>query len=422
MKSSEFANHPIWVDLKEIQSLIRKVDELGDASVSSRIDGIRELVSETQSFRESADPRLFSTNMVASVHSTWASIRDSLTQYLTDPAEYTNHLEAAISMLEIVLDQLAAWPRPQGSPQARAQFTRAMDGFRDQLDESRRVFETRLDNVLEESKQRESKLVDQIQELGLSLEAMSRSVSALDSRITKDETRLDAALTSSNEAFINSQTSREMAFLDWLKAQETEFSELAQPHLDSIHAAKKSAAKLLNEIESLRTNTVDVANLATGDILADKSAVSAKVERQASFWAYAIGGVAAIVSILIIVLAFGDITSDGLDWPHVVLKLSLTAIAGGMATVAFRFAGQATKRATSFKRQELELRALQPFLKGVLGADKAKTAFLDRAFGHAWTDGTAPTTDSDLNEVLMKIVTAAIQNLGKSSGGTPPPA
>lgn len=420
MKSTEFANHPIWADLKALQGLLRKVDEQTDPSVSSRLDGIRELLAETQSFQEAADSRLFSANMIVNVHNCWVSIQNQLTQYISNPAANESYLHAAIGQLDTLLDQLATWPRPQGNPQARAQVTRAMNGFREQLDESRKIFKARLDEVLEESAEREAKLVEQIDGLRETLTATSQSVDALDTKITKDEARLDTALTTSNEAFNASQTVREKSFQEWLKAQEADFSELAQPHLDSILEAEQDAVKRLAEITALRTSTVEMANLAAGDILADQYADSAKVERRAAYWAYGIGGLAAIGSILIILFAFGWFRSEALDWPQVVLKLSLTAVAGGIATVAFRFAGQATKRTTSFKRQELELRALQPFLKGVDGADKAKTAFLDRAFGHAWADGSIPAADTETNELLMKIVTAAIQNLGKPANSTPP--
>ena len=422
MKHAEFTKHPIWAELKTIKSLLHEIDKLADATASNRIDNVRELLSETDAFRESADSRLFSANMIAKVQTSWMTVRDNLTQYQANPSSYGNYLDAAIAELDNVLDQLSTWPRPQGNPQARAQVTRAMNGFREQLDESRNTYKARFDTALEESAKREAELLEQVDELRKVLSATGQSVDALDAKITKDETRLDTALTTSNEAFNSSQTDREKSFKEWLKAQESDFSKLAQPHLDSIVQARELATVRLSEIEALRTSTVEMANLAAGDILADQYAESAKIERGAAYWAYGIGGLAAVGSIVIILFAFGWFRSDGLDWPQVVLKLSLTAVAGGIATVAFRFAGQATKRTTSFKRQELELRALQPFLKDVKGADRAKTAFLDRAFGHAWEDGSNPTKDTDTNDALIKIVVAAIQNLGKTSGGISPTA
>ena len=65
MKHAEFTKHPIWADLKTIKNLLHEIDKLADATVSSRLDNVCEILSETDTFRESVNSRLFSANMVA---------------------------------------------------------------------------------------------------------------------------------------------------------------------------------------------------------------------------------------------------------------------------------------------------------------------------------------------------------------------
>ena len=413
MKENEFRRQSLWSDLEETSHVLESIDALGDTAVSARLDEVRELLAFTKSFKESDDFMLFSPTMVSQPHADWVTIRDQLTTYKSSPVSYSNYLDSAVVHLNQTRDHLALWPRAQGSPAARAALTRGINSYRDALAASREALKTKLEDIVAAAEVRESNLKKEIELLETQLALASASVEKLDARITKDEIRLDTALTTNNETFITGQSTREKSFKEWLSEQETDFGDLAKPHVDSVIRAATVAAEHLAVVTKLRTSTVDMSNLAAGDILADQYAAYAQSERKSSYIAYAFGALAALGSIAIILIAFGWIAS-GIDWPTVVLKLGLTAAAGGVAAVAFRFGGQAVRRATSFKREELELRALQPFLEDVEGADEAKTAFLERAFGHAWAETATGKSEPEMNDALLKLLTLTVQNFSKA--------
>jgi len=412
MHTEKFDAHPIWSLLDSLLELLTHIDAQGDAEVSRRLDEVRELATYTKSFASSEERHLFSSSMLNDGVSAWQTVSNHLEYFESNPAGYATYLDVAVEQLDSARDVLSRWPLPKGNPATRAALTRALNEYRAAIDSSRAALADGLIAQADEANARERDLAAQIHELQNQIQQKTRALDKLESRIIKDEARLDAALTSNNEAFNTGQSAKEQAFKDWLRNQEHQFADLAQPHLQNITEAASTAEEALVEVKSLRKSTVDMSQLAAGDILADQYASYAQSERVTSYWAYGIGIFAAIGSIAIILFAFGWVRGVT-EWETVVLKLALTAAAGSIAAVAFRFGGQATRRATSFKRQELELRALQPFLKDVEGADSAKTSFLERAFGHAWTESTGGKSEPEMNDALLKLLTTAMQEVGK---------
>ena len=406
MHTENFDAHPVWSLLNSLFELLARIDTKGDAAVSRRLDEVRELAAYTKSFATSEERQLFSASMLDDAANAWQTVSSHLEYFESNPAGYANYLDVAVGQLDTVRNALSRWPLPKGNPASRAALTRAMNDYRAAIDSSRAALVKTLATQADEANARERNLASQINELQNQVQQITRALDNLESRIIKDEARLDTALTANNEAFNTGQSAKEQAFKDWLRTQEVQFAELAQPHLQNITEAASTAKEALVEVKGLRKSTVDMSQLAAGDILADQYASYAQSERVTSYWAYGIGIFAAIGSIAIILFAFGWVRGVT-EWETVVLKLALTAAAGSIAAVAFRFGGQATRRATSFKRQELELRALQPFLKDVEGADRAKTSFLERAFGHAWTESTGGKSEPEMNDALLKLLTAA---------------
>lgn len=410
MNESQFKSHALWSELQTVATVLEEIDKTGDAEATRTIDEFRELLAITASIEE-GEWTLITETMLTQIQTSWNQVSANLATYPT--TLQLAYLSQALPYADTLRSQLAAMPRSVAHGTAQANVTKAFNRYRDDLDKSRERILERLDEALAQAGARESALKAEAATLAAELTATQASVVALEERIAQGETRLDAALTANNETFNAGQTTRDGEFKTWLDEREKGFAKLAAPHLTAITAADADAREHLSVISGLRTSTVEMSHLAAGDILADQYGEYAKSERRASYIAYAIGVLAALGSILIILLAFGTIDSE-LAWQNVTLKLALTAAAGGLAAVAFRFGGQAVRRATSFKRQELELRALQPFLKDVDGADLAKTTFLERAFGRAWEDPGASKGDADVNESLVKLVATLVQAIPKS--------
>ena len=411
MLEAEFVNHSLWQRLKRSQEQMDAIDATGNIEMIRAIDPFRELLARSETLRD-GEWGMFSESMLSQIGQSWEQIDSYISAY--QQTEQLVYLQSAQAQGDALRGQLATTPFPIAHGQAQAKLNRAVNRYREKLDQSRAQIMERLNSALSEASKREVEIEERFERLRGELSTANDSLVAMEERIAQNEIRMDLSLNKQNETFIAGQSTREKEFREWLSNQEKSFEKLAQPHLEAIEAADEVAREDLAVIAALRTSTVDMANIAAGDILADKYGEYAKSERFASYIAYGIGAAAALGSIFIILFAFGFIQSE-LDWQRVALKFGLTAAAGGVAAVAFRFGGQAVRRSTSFKRQELELRALQPFLKDVDGADLAKTAFLERAFGRAWEDPGARNSDNDVNESVIKLVASVVQNLPKST-------
>lgn len=410
MLESEFNSHAVWSELETAREIFAQIDQGKSLDTMRAIDPIRALLAVT-SGRDNVDPNLVSDAMMSGLNQSWNQINQYLSVYSTNAS--AQYLANANVQADVLRGQLSTFPMKLAGGNAQANLTRAFNQYRSELDKSRDRLNDRLQQAVDAAASREADLSASIDHLQANIATSVQQVAMLEERIAQGEIRMDTSLTKNNETFISGQTTRDKDFKLWLADQEKNFEKLAAPHLTSIEDADADALRSLEVIASLRTSTVEMSSLAAGDILADKYGEYARSERIASYVAYGVGVVAALGSIAVILFAFGTL-QNSLDWQRVALKFGLAAAAGGIGAVAFRFGGQAVRRATSFKRQELELRALQPFLKDVVGADVAKTAFLERAFGRAWEESASRRSETEVNDSMVKLMTSIVQNLPRS--------
>lgn len=412
MQQTQFDAHPVWESIAGAAATIDEIDKTKDLEAIRTIDDLRELLAvsrETQSWSAA----LTTETMLSRLQSAWTQIQSNLANYQANPQP--QYLVNAVAQGDATREALSALPRPIAHGTAQASVTRSLNAYRTELDKSRDELEKRLNRALADAAAREDALTAEIADLTAQVAANAARLAELDAQITQTESQLAATTTVQGETFTAAQTTRDKEFKTWLKSQESSFESLATPHFESLVDAASRGQEFLDEITALRTSTVEMADLAAGDILADQYGKYAASERRTALAAYIIGGVFAAAGIVVIGWLFGAIGAS-LTWQQVALKLGLTLGASGVAAVAFRTAGLAIRRATSFKRQELELRALQPFLKDVDGSAAAKVAFLERAFGHAWAEPASKKGgDADVNSDLVKLMTTVIQSIPKST-------
>ena len=90
------------------------------------------------------------------------------------------------------------------------------------------------------------------------------------------------------------------------------------------------------------------------------------------------------------------------DWNWISLKIALAVALGGVAAVLIRRGQHSQTAARDYKRTELELRAIGPFLSDIRTqavAEKAKVDFLERTFGRR-PDGEDRTKVEDSGQIL----------------------
>lgn len=417
MNKDQFAAHALWKTLREVETNLTRVDELGDAVVSAELDDLRQLRAFFVAFSETDQLFLVRSQLLDELNAAWSQVDTSLQNYLQNPSGHRQHLDNALgSYLDGVRTYVNQIPRPEESSTKKAAATRAANAYLEQLDEARRLLSEQIAVLKSERDQLVEKHNSEIEGMNNLVTDLKAQISALGSQIESDKTRISTALTESNEAFLKAQSDRQERFGRWLEEQEEGFTDAARPHIESIIEADEEAEAALAEVKELRTSVVDMSNLATGDILGDEYRKSARWDRVAGYLGYVVGAIAGAAGVWILLNAFGDVQS-GLEWPQVALKLGLTTGIGGVAAVAFRFGGQSLSRATAFKRQELELRALTPFLHGVQGSDEAKLEFVRQAFGRAWASEskTDQASDATMNPEMLKLFQSALDALSKTS-------
>lgn len=418
MEKEKFTAHPLWETLKSVEDLISQVDVLGDEAISEELEEARRVCSYSVAISETDQLFLIGVQLMDELNSAWSQVGSSLSTYLQNPAAHGTYLDNATGPnLDAVRTVLGGFVRPDEAGAKKAASTRAGTAYIEQVDEARRLLVAQIKNLKEERDRMAESHAEENASLTNLIESLKSQISTLSSRIDADETRISSALTESNEAFNKSQSERQERFGKWLEQQGESFNETAHPYFESIMAADAKAQKAFEEIETLRTSVVDMASLASGDILGDQYKKSAHWDRVAGYIGYGVGVLAGVAGVLILLFAFGEVNA-GLEWTQVALKLGLTTGIGGVATVAFRFGGQSLARATAFKRQELELRALTPFLNGVEGSDDAKLTFVRQAFGRAWVaehnSGTSA-EDSNTHSELLKALQSTLEIANKLS-------
>lgn len=417
MKKDQFAAHALWETLDSVEANLIQIDELGDAVVSAELEDLRQLRAYFVAFSETDQVFLVRSQFLDEVNSAWAQVDTSLHNYIQNPSGHRQHLDNALnSHLDGVRATVHQMPRPEEYGAKKAAATRAANAYISQIEKARSRLSEQIAELRSERDQLITKHQTEIDEMTGLVSDLKNQIGDLGQQIESDKTRISSALTESNEAFNKAQSDRQERFGRWLEEQEESFLDAARPHIDSIVQADDQAEAALAQLEALRTSVVNMADLATGDILGDEYKKSAKWDRIAGYFGYGIGAIAGAVGVWILLHAFGG-AQEGLEWPQVALKLGLTTGIGGVAAVAFRFGGQSLARATAFKRQELELRALTPFLHGVEGADAAKLEFVRQAFGRAWSAEAKSDHASEVisNNELLKVLQSAIDAVSKTS-------
>lgn len=396
-RSVAIEQHPFWVAADSLHETLRDLPTPQDGALRSRYLDLFEFFAAVEQLRGQVDAEFATAGPLDQAHAHLNTAAGYVANFASDPTQ-SAYLDNAQAHLENVRAQLATLPRVSASPAARASLTKAMNGLRSNFDAAAADLSDQFTRALEEATTREIELQAQIQ-------ATATRLAEVEQQVDSDEVRLRDALTRNNDAFIAAQSARDDSYKRWIDEQASEFTSKMSPHLANLKTLVAQAKAHRDEIDGLRKQTGDLAELAAGDIIASSFGEYAKTERRAAFAAYAVGAAAVIAGVFVLLAVFGE-ASSALPWQSLVVKLSITAGLGAVATVGFRYGGHATQRATSFKRQELELRSLKPLLMDVEGADDAKVKFVKRAFGHAWTPNGDPDGE-DAADALSKVADLA---------------
>jgi len=392
----------LWNTLAEVEDALRQASKREDPSASTHLDALRYVTALVRSHSDPSDPGPYSSVGLTQVSQTMTQIAQEIRNYAQNGN--TQHLVNAVIYSDQLLLHLGSWPTlpPRGGAASQAQ--KAFREYRESADSAIRELRETTQTLL-------SDLGNKEQESRASILELRSEIATLSAKIAQDESRLDTALTTSNEAFNSKQTEREEKFAKFVAEQSARLSELAHGDLEQLRQFVASGQHTYEQIDALRQGTEKVAGMASADILAGKFESYSRKQWGWGIAANVLGFLALAVGLTVVALTLRDVgVNDAVSWQYTTLKLGITATIAGASAVAFRLGSSFLARANQSKSMELELRAIGPFFADVDDNDalkEAKKAFVERSFGRGWGDtsrGAPHQSTEDMNARLGEAI------------------
>ncbi len=409
MQKQAFDTHPLWKSLDALQDALDKADSRDEAGAATSLGAIRYLISLLRSHDEPNDTAPYSLAGLNAVNSNLPNVTNEVTNYANNGN--IAHLSNAENYADSILNQIGSWPTSLLKGGAAAQANKVFSEYRDDAT-------TAIKFLRESNASLREQLASQRQESSSALDALKSEIAELSGKIKQDETRLDSALTSNNDAFIAKQTERQEKFAEWLEHQTEQLDAKAMTDLSEVTHIRGRAEAQLAEIEKLHADVEKVSSKAAAAILAKDYGTYSTREWASGVIAYVLGFGLLVSMGFYLVTTIGSLAKDEtVSWQYVALKVGLTITALAASGVAFQFGSHALSRANTNKRVQLELGAIGTFLADVDDEEqvkKAKVDFVNRMFGRAWDE--KPVTEAAEGAVDLGTLARLADVLGRIQG------
>jgi hypothetical protein len=395
MKQEDFDNQRVWSNVKETLSTLKKITDPSEDE-SERITEIRYIASQVQGFRK-VDPGPFHPEMFSPVNTLWDQVLSSAKNLVN--ARNAGHLTQATQNAQQTLIHIAKWPKQINRNAAAASATSAFKAYTDSLEGAIEELQQSLAQTLESSETQRKLWEQEVTDLKREAATSQKELASALSGLEQEREQLRALLTRNTTAFNDSQTKRSAdfdaaqetrseKFSKWLGDQEAHFADLVKPHVHGIEVMLQKAQDDSAAVDELRHSTETLAGMTSSEILSKKYGAFAKQERRWGLIAYLFGFIALGLGAWFIWDAVGSVNpSEGVSWSFTVLKIGISTLIVGGATMAFRLGSRFLHSSNASKRIELELHSIGPFLADVSQADAidaAKLAFVEKTFGRTW--------------------------------------
>lgn len=400
MRQEAFDAHPLWGSVTQLQDAIDKANERDEPEASEPLSAVRYLAATLKSHQGPADPAPYSKVTLDAINGTLPNVITEVNNYAANGN--VTHLSNAETYTDQTFHQIGYLPASILRGGAAGQANKVFKEYREDAEEA-------ISHLREKNAELRETLSAATTEFDTTVSGLKSEIAALTSKITQDETRLDQALTTNNEAFTAKQTEREEKFREFLDAQGESLKTLAEPDLQAIQKVREDAATVYQRIDDLREGTEKVAGLASSDILAGKFQEYAKEQWKWGLAANIVGFLTLVGGLAVLVWTLSHLGVDQkISWQYTTLKLGVTVTIIAASAVAFRLGAMFLERSGTSKRLELELRAIGPFFSDIDDPEalkEAKKAFVERSFGHGWGEkpSAGRTEDLDVGGVVQTL-------------------
>ncbi|MDT1991509.1 hypothetical protein [Micrococcus luteus] len=200
----------------------------------------------------------------------------------------------------------------------------------------------------------------------------------------------------------NLQTRMAAAYEDSLSTLNAETSRITE-------AGKEALA----EIKSLRDDTKTISQISAGKFVSESYNKSSKTEFKTSLISYFSGAVILVLTLWYLTRSSPIDMAENGQWPYIVNRLTVTAIALTATTVAFKLGSKFLDSSQQHKRLSMDVSAMGPFLAEISDQtlrDAARSSFSERTFSPSKMDP-AKAGDKEVSSSGSESQTGLIQFL-----------
>lgn len=422
MIPQHFKEHELWQLLEEINETVNNLP-----SISYQDDEDRHSVRERLPLYLSAVEQhknnaagYYSAQLLDDMYDLWKNIKTRVNQLEYSPSQ----AHSIATDLDTITGSLATWPavfalKGFAAKNAIEAFEQAQVKWAERIEK----LEQQLEAKEQELTDKEAQHQQQRQEIDIEIEGLYSRLEKNEELINTQNEKIADQATRHSELFEASQEERRQSYKKWLETQNSEIDEEAGAILTELGEKLSEGNEQLNEIKNLHESVEKAAHGATAVILARDYNTASKRDYWAGMFFMALGIALLVIAGIVLYSSFSRITPDtNITWQWTALKVSATLLITAGATFAFKFSQSFLTSSSRFKRSDLELRAINPFLANIGQkelADRTKIDFINRSFGQpdiTTTDSKGKTTDTSseatkpYKEIIDTLVSILKQN------------
>ncbi len=312
------------------------------------------------------------------------SFDDAFAEYESDPT--VENLKAALNLRLQALESLHPFTILRGEPDPE-QLSQAATSFRRSAAQLIRGVERDVMEVQAQVQKVRDSISAAAGEQESLVKGLQTDVTQLDARLTATRDQVVAQVATADQELAAQQTAREAAFTEWLEMQQATYDQTLQEARQqaSVQAeeARAGADSLVKELRTLRDDATTIYESVGAGIQADSYGKQADAEKkQADRWRI-LGLVLVVATVALgFLMLLLDIPDTNSALQYLLGKIGITAVLVAAAAYAFSEAGKHRNRADEYRRIQVDLFSIGPYLALFPGteANNIKIAMAKRLF------------------------------------------
>lgn len=381
-----FKEHELWEILDKISETIQTLPLISYQTEENKrtINNRLPLYISTVKRHKNNAADFYSVNLLNNMKAQWESVSSRL-YYLENSPSIARDID---NDLDRIAENLAKWPtiinlRGSAASNAVSIFEEAQSSFSKRIEHLEQV-------IIEKDKELvdgESRYLEFRTETNSLIDELHSRLDENEKLINTQNEKIAQQAVEHSEHFEAAQDERRKEYRSWMAEQEQTIDNEIESIVSSLGDKLVEGDQQLQKINELHENVEKAAHGATAAFLARDYNTASKRDYTAGILFMGLGVALLIAAGLVLYGSFASIAPDTkITWQWTALKVSATLLITAGATFAFKYSQTFLANASRFKRADLELRAINPFLANIGKkdlADQTKIDFINRSFGQS---------------------------------------